>query len=160
MRGISIILILLFSGCSSVGEKPSARSNNIKNQQKIENKRNVEQDSSKIEYIYQLQSKNGEPIGDVYAKMINNEVFTELFVLKIEFSKTDTLYHIKKSEFRNKKGIDLSFDSTGFFGYHFGLKKDDYFEITYLSDNGSHESDIITIEYNTQENIMEILKTP
>jgi len=117
-------------------------------------------DSNKFEYVYQLKTTNEEVIGNVYVKWKTDDVFTDLLILNINNGKSDTLYLIQKCELKNKRGVDLSFDSKEFWGYRFGLIKEDYFELIYLSNNGKIESDILTIEYDKQQNIIELLKTP
>lgn len=141
-----IIIFILLTSCPSINEKKAA--NDVQ--------QNTYPDSSKLENIGKLRSKDSH-IGDVFIRKMNNDIFTELYVIN---KGNDTLYYIQKSGLRNKKGTELSMDENDFLGYHLVLIKDEYFEITFLSGDGTRESDIITIKYNEEKNLMELLKTP
>jgi len=149
MKNIYVLLFAMTSICT----------NSNPYQHQIEYTQSIKVDSIMFEYVYQLK-KNEEVIGNVYAKWKNDSVFSELLILKINNKKTDTLYHIQKCKLKSKNCVDLSFDCNEFWGYRFGLKKDNYFELTYLSNNGTIESDILTIEYDKQKDTIKLLITP
>lgn len=113
---------------------------------------------NKTEFIkvHSLKKNDNTLIGDIYVKFINDSVFTDLYVI----NESDTLYSIKRNTFLNKVGKDIDVFSDGFYGYLFVLKKDDYFVLSYLRNNGANVSDDITIEWNYDKNILESQKHP
>lgn len=106
--------------------------------------------------VHSLKKKDNTFIGDIYAKFINDSIFTDLYVI----NKSDTLYTIKRNTLFNKGGKDIEVYSDGFYGYLFVLKKNDYFVLSYLTKNGANVSDDITIEWSYDKNILEYQKTP
>lgn len=106
--------------------------------------------------VHSLKKIDHTLIGDIYAKFINDSIFTDLYV----FNESDTLYSIKKSTFLNKEGKDIEVYNDGFYGYLFVLKKNDYIVLSYLRNNGANVSDDITIEWNYDKNILESQKLP
>jgi hypothetical protein len=72
----------------------------------------------------------------------------------------DTLYKINRNILTNTKGKDIEVFNEGFYGYLFVLKKNDYFVLSYLRNKGSNISDDITIEWNYENNVLEVQKVP
>lgn len=106
--------------------------------------------------VYTLRRNNNTPIGDVYVKYINDSIFSDLLIL----NQTDTLYKITKSTLYRKHKIDIKVSPDLFYGYKFLLKNRDSFTISYLQNNGRNVSDDITIEWNYNQNRMELMKNP
>jgi hypothetical protein len=106
--------------------------------------------------VHSLKKSDNSFIGDVYAKFINDSIFTDLYVI----NERDTLYKIDKCNLLNIKGKDINISCDEFWGYKFILKKKDYIVISYLSNKGKNVSDDITIEWNNLDGMLEIMKEP
>ncbi|MBN2035705.1 MAG: hypothetical protein JW768_03085 [Chitinispirillaceae bacterium] len=137
------ILILLFAilfFCAKQNDKePNNRSSD---------------DSQKQSFV--LTSKSGNNIGTVFAQMLNDSLFTALFIA----NKMDTIYKIDGPFFYNANGKDIEVSNDKFYGYTFVLKRNDYFVVRLYGDSGRTVSDNITIEWNDGAKIMEVQKTP
>ena len=116
----------------------------------------IEENNTEFIKIHSLKKNDNTFIGDIYVKFINDSVFTDLNVI----NESDTLYSIKRNVFLNKVGNDIDVFSDGFYGYIFVLKKNDYFVLSYLRNNGLNVSDDITIEWSYIKNILESQKLP
>jgi hypothetical protein len=113
-------------------------------------------EASTYKYIYTMRNKDDVLIGDVYANMINDTVFTDLFIM----NKVDTIYMISHEFFFNPKNVDLKVLKDGFYGYRFVMKNKDYIVLSYLTNKGKNVSDDITIEWNYKKLLMEVQKEP
>lgn len=156
MKSITILLLfiaLLLLGCSANSNKSTndSKTNTISEveKSKLPNK-------STFTKVYTLTKKDNSVIGDIYAKYVDDSVFTDLYIV----NERDTLYVIKKNILANTKGKDIEVFNEGFYGYLFVLKKNDYFVLSYLRNKGSNISDDITIEWNYENNILEVQNVP
>lgn len=109
----------------------------------------------KFTFVHSLKTKTDDPIGNVYVKFLSDSVFTDLFII----NSNDTLFTIRKTVLSSKNGKEAEVNKNGFLGYAFILKKDDYIVLTNLGENGQ-VSDDITIEWNYDSKILELLKVP
>lgn len=107
--------------------------------------------------VHKLSTKENVPIGDVYVKIIDEDLFTDLLVLN---SNKDTLYEIKHNVFRNSRGIDITVPDEDFYGYRFVSKHQDYFTVVFLENGGKDLSDNIVLKWKYDKNLIEVLKTP
>jgi hypothetical protein len=112
--------------------------------------------SSEFIQTHTLRRNDSSFIGDVYVKLANDSVFSELYVINY----SDTLYSIKRHILTSKLGRDIQVYEKDFYGYMFIVKKNDYFILTYYRKNGTIPSDNITIEWNYDKNILEFQKVP
>jgi len=151
-KGILILIFFLMS-CTTNSNHADAELMSIT---KAVSREIVLADSNIYCKVHSLRTNDGTFIGDVYAKFINDTIFTDLYVI----SKMDTLYSIKKSVLSNVDGKDSEVAKDGFYGYKFILKEDDYVVLSYYSNNGINISDDITIEWNYGKHILEIQKVP
>lgn len=145
--------VLLLLSCST---NSNQRNDKTKASNTAEINENKLPDDNVFTKVYSLKKKDNSAIGDVYVKFINDSIFTDLCVV----NEKDTLYTIKRNFLTNTKGKDIEVFNDGFYGYLFVLKKNDYFVLSYLRNNGSNISDDISIEWNYQDNILEVQKVP
>lgn len=141
--------LLLMMNCSG-------KTNQSGNTSPIGTEKLLKENKTEFIKVHSLKKNDNTLIGDIYVKFINDSVFTDLYVIN-EF---DTLYSIKRSTFLNKEGKDIDVFSDGFYGYLFVHKKNDYFVLSYLRNNGANVSDDITIEWIYDKNILETQKLP
>ena len=141
--------ILLMMNCSE-------KTNQSGNTSTVGTEKLLKENKTKFIKVHSLKMNDNTLIGDIYVKFINDSIFTDLYVIN-EF---DTLYSIKRSTFLNNEGKDIDVFSDGFYGYLFVLKKNDYFVLSYLRNNGANVSDDITIEWSYDKNILESQKLP
>jgi hypothetical protein len=115
-----------------------------------------EQLHNKFRKVHTLRRNDSTCIGDIYVRYINDGFFTDLYVI----NNVDTLYTITKSSFTNKRGKDLEVVEEGFYGYKFVIYRNDYFVLSYFQNKGANISDNISINWNYDLKILEVLKTP
>ena len=152
MKALLIVYILSFFSCTQEVKK----NNNISDNQKI---------SQSIQENYTLlhtfHAKDGKVLGSAYVKYIDNrEIFTSLLNTKEEKGKQDTLYFIDSTRLNSKKGIDTEVVKEDFHGYKTVLKKGDYIVLVLVNEYGEGASDNLTIEWNYEEDLFELMKTP
>lgn len=144
-----LLSMLLMLNCSG-------KTNQQGNSSLIETGKLLKENKTKFIKVHSLKRNDNTLIGDIYVKFINDSVFTDLYVI----NESDTLYSIKRNTFLNKEGKDIDVFRDGFYGYLFVLKKNDYFVLSYLRNNGKNVSDDITIEWSYDKNILESQKLP
>lgn len=110
--------------------------------------------------IHTFRAKDGVELGRVFVKPLNSEVFVSLVITNATNIEDDILYVIDSTKLFSKKGIDTEVAPEGFYGYKIVLKKDDYIVLTYLSNGGKNVSDDLTIAWNYNLKIFELMKTP
>jgi hypothetical protein len=106
--------------------------------------------------LFSLKTKDNVAIGDVFAKKINDSIFTNLLVVH----NRDTVYRIDSTIFLNPIGKDIQAGKKGFYGYKIVLIKADYFVVNCLTNLGANVSDDVTIEWNYQKGMLEVQKVP
>jgi len=113
-----------------------------------------------LKFVYSLNSRSDDYLGDLYVKEINDSVFSSLLIVeKLENSHV-RLYEVNNYTFSNKNGVDIEIRKNDFWGYRFELKRQDYFILTALHDKGKSVSDPIEIKWNDRDKIFEVSKTP
>ena len=135
----------------------NSTSTNRSNTHSLQRKTNVNKTNT-IGFVkaFTLKRKDNITIGDVYVKYINDSIFTDLFIV----NHSDTLYRIVKSAFFCRKKTDIRVYSNQFYGYKFAIKNKDSFTLSYYRNNCKYISDDIIIEWNYNNNILRVLKTP
>jgi hypothetical protein len=156
MKTIIFIQYLLVIACS--GNQTQQANNNVKNVQQVEHKLQ----NSQYGFFHTFYSKDGVLLGKAYVLFIKNskEIFTSLVITNEINGNIDTLYTIESTKLISKKGIDTEVYKQGFFGYKVILMKNDYIVLVLVNDNGEGVSDNLTIEWNYEEKMFELLKTP
>jgi hypothetical protein len=134
----------------------SGKTNQAGHTSPVGNEKLLKENKTEFIKVHSLKKNDNTLIGDIYVKFINDSIFTDLYVV----NESDTIYSIKRSNFLNKEGKDIDVFSDGFYGYLFVLKKNDYFVLSYLRNNGANVSDDITIEWSYDKNILESQKLP
>lgn len=147
-----MLLLFLLIRCSA----NTNHKDNIEPGEILPAKRNEKVIKNDFVKVHSLKGKDGTFIGDVFVNFKNDTVFTDLYVINLQ----DTLYSIEQNILSNKLGKDIEVLKTGFWGYLFVLKKDDYFVLSNLGDNGKTVSDDIILEWNYGDKILEVLKVP
>lgn len=156
MKTRNILLFPLLFFLISCSANSNQEGDILKNDTTQQTKDSKSADNSLFVKVHSLKKNDNTSIGDIYVKFINDTTFTDLYVIY----KRDTLYSIEKSVLTNTKGKDIDVYTDGFYGYIFVLKKNDYFVLSYLRNNGKNISDDITIEWNYDYNILETQKVP
>ena len=110
--------------------------------------------------IHSFYAKNNSHLGDVLVKYVNDSLISEMLIVNTTNGNIDTLYSIDSTKLSNPHGIDLQFNSAGFFGYLIVLKASDYIVLSFLSNFGENVADDITIEWNYEKNVFERMLTP
>lgn len=121
----------------------------------------IESDKGSVRYphwveLFSLKTKDDLVIGDVFAERINDSIFTNLAVIRGK----DTIYRIDSTLFSNTRGKDIQAGKEGFYGYKIVLVKADYFIVNCLTNLGANVSDDVTIEWNYQQDLLEVQKAP
>lgn len=148
MRTMFIIVLMIFTHSCGAKKESFAESDGNKT---------VKKSAATIRSkIFTLKTQNNIIIGDVYAEMINDSIFTKLQVCH----GNDTIYWVDSTGFSNRNGEDLQVLQKGFFGYKVVLKRGDYFVLSYLTNGGKNVSDDITVEWNGQHGMLEVQKAP
>jgi len=114
--------------------------------------------ANEFEHVYELRNDAHGYLGDVFIRLINDSTFNSLLIINQEQTEADTLYKIDNHILINRKGIDGTVLEEGFWGYRFEIKRDDYFVLVALHNDGQNVSDPITIEWNPETECFESLK--
>ena len=106
--------------------------------------------------VYIMKKIDSTVIGGVYVNFENDSLFRYLYVI----NKNDTLYSIKENAlFKKDRIVDIE-GSDVIYGYTFALKEDDNFTISTWGKNGECAGDDVSIVWDYDNNIMELLRTP
>ena len=114
---------------------------------------NSEEINNKFTKVYTMKKQDSTVIGDVYVKFENDSLFRYLYVI----NDSDTLYSIKRTVFLSENRID-AITSDGVYGYTFLEMSSDNFYIGLWGKDGECGGESITIEWNYDEEIVEIFK--
>jgi hypothetical protein len=106
--------------------------------------------------VHSLIKDDKTLIGDIFVQYINDSIFTDMYII----NDADTIYSIEKHILSNKIEVEAKVLDEGFYGYVFILKKTDYITIMNLGNKGANVSDYMTIEWNYQNDLLELQKTP
>lgn len=152
MKVLLLVHVLSFFSCTQEGKNQ----NNISDRQI---RSQLTQEGYTL--LHTFHAKDGQVLGSAYVKYTDNrEIFTSLFITKEENGKLDTLYFIDSTKLISKKGIDTEVVKEGFHGYKTVLKKDDYIVLVLVNEYGKGASDNLTIEWNYEEGLFELMKSP
>jgi len=152
-----ILLSIVIIVCSCINASEKKTTIKASNQERtIENKDSL--NNNQYIKVHTFKDKEGNVLGNMYVNLIKENIFTSLVITGE--TELDTLYFIDQYNFYNKKGIDFKVNKDNFYGYKIELKKNDYFVLVYLQNNGLNISDPVTIEWNYSDEIFEIMKTP
>lgn len=160
------VVIVCFS-CSGKEKRVNVESDSMSTEKKV-----ILQDSTLTNSLsqksrvgglvrdYELMNRLNESIGSIYIKPIDSLIFSQLFILKESGVTVDTLYKIEENRLFNPEGLDVKVNGENHYGYRFVLKKNNYFVIIALNDEGNGVSDNINIMWNEKKKLFEVLKTP
>ena len=151
LRLFLLTSVLLCMSCSSDANNLSVAA---------ESKQFPEFNQADYKLVHQFYSKDKEPLGNVYAKYISDDVFTSMVIKINAEGRNEILYFIDSTRLIKKDGIDIEVFAEGFYGYKVVLAKDDYIVINYLRNKGKNVSDDITIEWNYAEKKFQMMKAP
>lgn len=149
MKSLFLSSIIFFSTCITGEDNGKTFENNYRNIHYQDN----------YSFIHTFKDKKDEIIGNVYIKYITHEFFSSMLIMGAD--NKDTLYFIDKTKFRGKEGLEdelIENNENKFFGYKIVTKKNDYITIVYFSNFGNNISDYITIEWNDEKKMFELLK--
>jgi hypothetical protein len=119
---------------------------------------NTRVDIHDFKLVSTLTTRDGEFLGNVYAKYFNDAYFTVLYILG---KNNEVLYKMDNNGFSNIKGKDMpEIETKGFYGYKITHISNDSFEFNYCRNEGKIVSDPETVEWNYDKKVFEIWKIP
>lgn len=116
--------------------------------------------SDSLKLVAKLQTRDGEYLADLYVMPVVGEIFESFLIGKVVDGTLDTLYSVNSHNFKSGQNIELTVNSSNFYGYKFALIKDDYIVFHLLRDEGEKISDNMTIKWDYSLNKFKRLVLP
>ena len=150
MKTILSVLMLLLFACAS----------NTKENSNYSDKQLDQPADIGYRLIHSFYNEDDKLLGNAYVKGRNQDVFTLMLITTENEGEIDTLYFIDSTRLISKKGLDAEVFKDGFYGYKVVMKENDYIVLNSLRDFGERVSDDITIEWDYDEGLFELMKAP
>jgi hypothetical protein len=116
----------------------------------IVSKTKITYKSSQLTYIQDLVDSTESTTGKVYVQLLNDSIFTKLFV----FDNDSLKYYVGEGVLTN--GIDTTgYNSTNFFGFEFTVRCKNYIVIEMVDSTGKGISDSWTIQFLDTDRIFD-----
>ncbi|MDB4904571.1 MAG: hypothetical protein JWQ63_3852 [Mucilaginibacter sp.] len=109
--------------------------------------------------VHILRDNQNQELGKVYVNEIKKGIFRHLRILN-QKTGTDTLYYVDNLKLKNDKGIDIQVRSDEFYGYKIIFTDPNSITLTIVNNKGVGISDDITIIWNNESKLFQVLKTP